>query len=174
MEITSLNLNEDGTSLILVLSSASNVDKLLLWTEDTYKDYSLSIDLSTLLDGQSSQTIEISLQTLNIPYFNGIYFIEVSDPSSVDNSFITILTKYKECILEELSKLGLCSSCLKTESIPLVNSQSILNGIEYAMEQGFIEEAKNLIKALDKYCSNDCKTCGKYSNITNNNYYDYN
>lgn len=174
MEIDSFNINEDATALILTLTAATNVDTLYLWTDKTYKDYSLAIDLSSLLDGQANQTIEISLQTLNIPYFNGIYFVEVSDVNTVDNSFLTVLTKYKECILEKLSKLGLCSSCLKTESTPLLNAQSLLNGIEYAVEQGFIEEAKNLIKALDKYCSNDCKTCGKYSNITNNNYYDYN
>lgn len=175
MEIVTFQMNDSGSSIILELENAENATTLRFWNNYTYKDYDKVIDLSSLLTlGEASQTIEITASDINESYFNGIFFIQVESTTEIVQSLTSYLVKYKECILEKLAELGVCDDCLKTNSISLINSQSILTGIEYSVEQGFIEEAQLLILALDKYCSNDCKSCGKYENILNNNYYDYN
>lgn len=174
MKIVSFNPNENGSSLILELEDAENNDVLELWTDNTYKDYGKAIDLSDKLDGTSSQIIEITKDDLNSNILKGAYFVQTEDNLILATAITEYSVSYEECILNKLSELELCDECLKKESNFLINAQTLLLGFRYAVKVGFIEEAKNIRKALDKFCSNDCKTCGKYPHIINNNYYDYN
>ena len=164
MQITQFSINSARTQINLVITDAAAITSLTLFTEDTYKDYSTAVDLSSLLTGAATENIAISLGAISESYFDGIYIIEAQDPDEVRYALTSDLTRYKECILNKLVELSLCSNCLKKESASLINAQGLLNGLEDAVEQGFIEEATNIIKALDKYCSNDCVSCGKYNN----------
>lgn len=175
MQITLFKINEQRDAINLTIIDAQDLTSLKLFTDKTYKDYSKAIDLSNLIiEGASEQNIEISLNNLEIPFFDGIYFIEIESNDSIEYAITQDLTKYKECILEKLVQNSLCDDCLKKKSVSLLNSQSLLYGIESAIQEGFIEEAFNLIKALSKFCDNKCKTCGRYNNIIDNNYYNYN
>jgi hypothetical protein len=174
MNITSFAPNIDGTALVLVLTDATNADVLTLWTGDTYKDYGEAIDISGLLNGTASQTILITSEILGVNAPSGIYSIEVESNIELNTGLTGVYTKYEECILNKLVELKLCDDCLNNESLSLTNSQTLLTGLKYAVNQGFIEEAKTIKTALDKYCSNACKTCGKYPYIIDNNYYDFN
>lgn len=173
MKIESFKPNEDASGLILEISDAAAATSIKIWTDKTYKDYDVAIDLSSLLNGNPNQLIEISTDDLQEPYLNGAYFVEVEEPDSLKASITESSVKYEECILNELSKISLCDDCLQNESISLINAHSLLIGFRIAITKGFIEEARNIRKALDKFCSNDCKSCGKYNHIKNNRYYDY-
>ena len=173
MNITSFKPNENNTALVLTITGATDADTLKIWTDTDYKDYSKAVDLSSLLDGNPSQTIEITPALLNTTNINGIHFVEVADNNTLSQSLTASLISYEECILNKLVELKLCDDCLNNESLSLINAQALLTGLNYAVEKGFIEEAKSIRKALNKYCSNECKTCGKYPHIINNNYYDY-
>lgn len=164
MQITQFSINNARTQINLTITDAASVTSLTLFTEDTYKDYSTAVDLSSLLTGAATESISITLGAISEAYFDGIYIIEAQDPDEVKYALTSDLTRYKECILNKLVELSLCDSCLKKESSSLINAQGLLNGLEDAVEQGFIEEATNIVKALDKYCSNDCVSCGKYNN----------
>ena len=173
MNIISFKPNETGTELVLELSGAENADTLQIWNDATYKDYGKAIDLSDKLNGNSTQTITITADDLSKNDISGIHFIQVQDNNTLSQALTSYLISYEECILNKLMDLKLCDDCLNRDSLPLINAQTLLTGLNYAVKKGFIEEAKSIRKALDKYCSGECKTCGKYPHIINNNYYDY-
>jgi len=175
MEIVTFSLSTDKTKLNLVLSDAATATTLKVWTDATYKDYSEAIDLSTLLNNAASQSIEITPTDLNIPYLDGIYFVEVEDPAIVLNQVAANLTRYKECILNKLREVSVCLDCPGDKtSLALINLQGILYGLEIAIDQGFIDEITLKFNAIKKYCSDDCKSCGDKSNIIDTNYYSTN
>lgn len=171
MQITNFKINSTRTAINLTIIDALNVSTLKLWTDKTYKDYNLAIDLTSKLSGIATENITITLSDLSTAYFDGVYFIEAEDNTTTSQAIDSDLTRYKECILNKLVEYSICDDCLKNNSISLINAQSLLIGVENAVGQGFINETFNLINSLNKYCSNDCNTCGKYSNIENNNYY---
>lgn len=174
MKIVSFSPNINSSALVLKLEDAELAYSLLIWSDEGYKDYDMSIDLSYLLNGNKSQTIVITPELLNKSSSSGVYTAQVEDNINLAEALTGVYLKYEECILNKLKEISLCDDCLERESLSLVNSQTLLVGLKLAVKQGFIEEAKRIRKALDKYCSNDCMTCGKYPNILNNNYYDYN
>lgn len=173
MKITQFTPNQYNTELILKVEDAELATHLIIWVNDDFTDYSKSIDISSLLNGSSSQTINITFSDLSVNKLDGIYLIRLEAPGELTQALTGVYTRYKECILNKLSEIKLCDDCLDNISSSLITSQTLLTGLQFAVEQGFIEEAISIKKSLDKYCSNECKTCGNYTNITNNLYYDY-
>lgn len=174
MILNSFTLSSDKKSLEVNISNASNINSLLLFTDKTFKDYSKALDLSNLLTNDANQIITINPSDLNVKNFEGLYFIELEDPSDIISGLLSVLTRFEECILEKVVKINLCDDCLKEQYLSIVNAQTTLEGIKIATEFGFIEEAINLINNLRNYCSNKCKSCGNYDNIITNNYLNYN
>lgn len=171
MEITLFTINNSRTELNLAISNATAATTLYLWTDKTYKDYSKAIDLSAKLNGIATQNIVITLNELKQKYFDGLYFVELSSSAELDSSFTGDLTRYKECILDKIVSLSMCDSCLNKESGAIINAQGLLTSLETAIELGFLDESFNIITALNKYCSNDCATCGAYSDVKDENYF---
>lgn len=171
MQITQFKINNLRTEINLTISDAATVNTLLLFTNNTYKDYNQAIDLSSKLTGSTTENITITLADLNLPFFDGLYFVEVEDSDEISQAITSDLTRYKECIIEKISQLEICDDCSNKKAIATLNTHQVLISLEDAISQGFIEESFNFIKMLDKDCLNDCNSCGKYSNVVNNNYY---
>lgn len=171
MEITSLLPSTDRSSLQLTITDAASATSLLLFTNQTYKDYNKSIDLSAKLDGQAAQTITISLSDLKQSYLDGLYFVQLESPTDICTAISLDSTRYRECILDQVLLLDTCDSCLKEESAHLLRSEALLKSLEICVSDGFVEEAFNIIKALDKYCSDSCKSCGQHNNVQTTNYF---
>jgi len=171
MKITSLTISTDRTQLNLTITDATNVSALKLWTDSTYKDYSLAIDLSAKLTGSATENIVITLADLSLSYFDGVYFVEAEDPDEVSIGIVGDLTRYKECILNKVIVLQNCNDCLKEVDVDLLNAHTLLQSLEIAIENGFIDEIITIINALDVFCSNTCKSCGEYQNTIDTNYY---
>lgn len=168
MQITLFKISDDKTKIDLTITDAASVSTLFVWTASTYKDYSLAIDLSSKLTASATENIEITPTELGVAEFDGLYFIEATDPDEVSIEIEVETVKYKECILERVVELSLCDDCLKEQSSSLVNAHMLLTSLEDSVELNFPNESINLINALDKYCSNACKTCGGYSNEIDN------
>jgi hypothetical protein len=166
MQITQFTINSARTEIDLTIIDAATVSSLSLFKQDTFRDYSEAIDLSSLLTGAATENITITLSAISEVQFDGVYFIEATDPDEVRTAITADLTRYKECILEQVVALALCDSCFKTKSEKLDNSQHLLRGLQDAVDQGFYREAFNIVGALDKFCSNECKTCGSYTNVS--------
>lgn len=172
MQITQFNI--DNNTLVLTIIDAQNASLLRLWNDKTYKDFTKAIDFTAKLNGSSVQVITISLEDIRESVLSGIYFIEVEDSNSVSTAYTYNFIKYKECILEKIIKNIQCKDCLDYFDRDTINAHSLLIATEYSIELGYIEVALNNIKALNKYCSNKCKSCGSFSNITDINLFSLN
>lgn len=174
MQITNFSISSDRTQIDVIITDASSISSLKLWTEITYKDYLLAIDLTSKLTASATENITITLSDIGIPYFDGVYFLEAEDDSEISNAITSDLTRYKECIINKLMEYSICDDCLNKESVNLTNANRLLRGLQDAINEGFINEILILIAALKKYCSNDCNSCGNKDNITDTNYYSSN
>lgn len=174
MQIIDFNVSPDRSKLNITITTNNSVSSLFLWNELTYKDYSKAIDLSSYLTGDFTEVIELSLLDLGYEYFSGLYFIEATDNTEIANSVTAELTRYKECILNNLIKHSVCEECLLEKTISLVNAQGLLLGLQDAADLGFIDEMLIIVDALNLYCSEECKTCGNHKNLLNGAYYSTN
>lgn len=175
MKIDSVKIAPDSLSIILTLSDAANVTSLYSWTNETYKDYTKLVDLSAKLTGSTLQSITVTLAELNESYFDGVYFFEAQDDNEISIDYVSVLTKYRECIIDRLIAMKGCEDCLKEKDISIINAHSLLSSLEKALELRFIDEILVIIKMLDKYCSSKCNTCGNYNSIqTENNNENFN
>lgn len=170
MQITQFNINSQRTQLELTITDAATVSSLYLFINNAYKDYNQAIDLSSKLSGVTEENIIITLQDINSPFFDGLYFIEAEDEDEISSAITSDLTRYKECVLEKLLILSACDDCLKKQSSQVINAHMMIISLEDAVTEGFVNEAFNIQGALDKYCSNSCKSCGGYNNVIDNNY----
>jgi len=171
MTITNFSISNDRTQFDLTITDAASATSLKLWTVSTYKDYSLAIDLTSKLTGSATEVITISLADISQYYFDGVYFIEVEDVNEIVDSITSDLTRYKECILNKILNVINADGCLAENSAPFVNVQTLLYGLNTAIENSFIDEIIKIVNSLEKYCSNECISCSKYKNIVNNTYY---
>jgi len=166
MQVTQFQINAARTEIDLTITDAATVTSLTLFTEDTFRDYTTAVDLSSLLTGAATENITITLAAINEAEFDGIYYIEAQDPDEIRFGITADLTRYKECIMEDTVALALCDDCFKKQSLKLINAQNLLRSLQDAVDTGFYREAFNIVTALNKFCSNDCKTCGTYSNVS--------
>lgn len=164
MNIILFEINSEKTAIDVVISNADNVSSLRLWKETNFKDYNLAIDLSSKLGGSTIETFEITLEDLGETFFDGIYFLEAEDNTSISLKITADLTKYEECILEKVITANLNNQCLVESNLNVINAHSILTSLKYSIALNFVNEILKLNSMLKVYCSNDCKTCGDYKN----------
>lgn len=165
MKITNFEISSDKSKLLLTITDAQDIISLRLWDNNSYKDFSKLIDLSDKLTGSATENIEIYLTDLNIQSFDGIYFVEAEDISETSLEFISVLTKYKECLLNKSLLYDDCEDCPNTVNDTILNIQGLLTGLEYASELRYIDDMLNILNALEKYCTNDCNSCGQETNV---------
>ncbi len=160
MQITSLTISSDKSKIDLVISDAADVTTLRLWTDQTYKEFSELIDLSSKLTGSITENIEIFPSDLGEAFFDGIYFVESEDNDETSIEFVAELTKYEECILVRSLQLTSCADCLNQKDVIFINMNGLLEVLHYAMNQRNVEVMISIINTLDKYCTEDCTGCG--------------
>lgn len=167
MQISNIQFSSDKKSIELTITDAASVTDLRLWTEVTYKDYSKAIDLSGKLTGSTTENITINLSDISQTVFDGVYFIEAEDDDELSIEYVWEISKYKECILNEVLELTSCKECMESENLDLINAATTIKGLEYALELRFIDEIILFTDVLNKYCSNECQSCGENSNVEN-------
>lgn len=160
MKITSVTISEDNSSINVLISDAADATTLTFWNNNTFKDYNRSINLSSKLTGSASENITITLSDINETQFDGVYFIEVEDPNEISLDYAYNIDKYKECIVDKILELNSCDECLNQENTDLINVSSLYKALEFSLELRYIDEILKFIKTLDKFCSNECKSCG--------------
>lgn len=174
MEITSWTVSADRTTLDLVVTNAASASALRLWKTNTYKNYSDAIDLSSSLTASATETLSFTPTDLGEAYFDGVYFIEIVDPSEQVLAITSVFVRYKECVIERVREAGVCEECLEKEYIPMTIAHSTLRALEDAVELGFIDEIIEMVATLDTYCSDTCNSCGQYDNEEDDGYYTLN
>jgi len=173
--INNLSITNDFNSLSVNVTTnvGSNITKVLLWNDNTFKDYSQAIDLTFKLEQVNNNEIFIvSPSDINISSFTGIWFLEFTSDyeeegcSTCSNSVIGIasnLNNIKSIILNEILELNNCHNCgdISKDYDNVINLHLINKGICTALQLGYYEEAIYLYKKIRKILSSEleCKSC---------------
>lgn len=165
MQITQFEISADKTQIDVTIIDAATVSALRLWKDFDYQDFSLAVDLSAKLTGSATENIVISLADIGEVSFDGVYYLQAEDPDEVSIDITAELTRYKECILEKVVAHNLGNQCLVDNNVDVMNAHSALFSLSYAIELNFVNEVVKQLSILQVYCSDECKSCGGYTNI---------
>jgi hypothetical protein len=185
--IKKLEIINNGLELSIEVETVidSIITSISLWDINTFKDYSLSIDLSYKLEQTSNnETFIITAKELNLISFQDIYFIEVEDNYegtedciSCQNPALGItynLQQYYKCMLNYLLQSEQNNN---NDSIDVyknnltITINLLIDSVIKALEIGFYVQAIEMINELKKLCSitkcNNCQTitcnsCSKF------------
>ncbi len=173
--INTLQISVDRLSMSVSLTAEVGdlFTSVNLWTESTFKDYTQAIDFSSKLAGSTNtESFTILASDLNIPVFDGLYFLEFGDnAANLQLGSVAELTTYKKCLLDStLEILGSNVNVLKGEGCnntdfnKVIYVNAILNALQAAMISGYYGEAIDLIAVLKKFCT-ECPDCPTLSSI---------
>lgn len=177
--INNLSINNSLTQLSVDVetNTGSNITSILLWNENTFKDYGKAIDLSFKLEEINNKEIFIITATeINISDFSGIYFLEFTSNyeeegcANCQNTVIGIaanLNNIKKYLLNSVLELNDCEDCLKEKDFDNIIAMDLtMNGISTALSVGFYEEAVFLYKKLKRLIGPklDCSSCRNLRN----------
>lgn len=169
MQITSFKLSADKTTMNVTITDAASLTSLLLWTDNTYKDFTKAKDLSSKLTGSATETITISPSDIGETFFDGLYYLESKDANQISIAALAELRKYKECVVKKVLALDPCEDCDR-DLQEILNIDVTIKALEYATQFLAASAMQTMIKLLDKYCEGSCDTCGKRNaNVLDNN-----
>tara|TARA_R110000851_G_scaffold57420_2_gene133754 strand:+ start:960 stop:1556 length:597 start_codon:yes stop_codon:yes gene_type:complete len=172
--ISIFKINQSGTELELTVQPASGetFSELLLWTQDTYKDYSKAIVLTSKLDTLSttSQSIVISNSDIGEAFLSGIYFIEISDTSTpagtcntcsnTELGVATDLSRFSYCLATYLCEVDLsCANCDPNLSVA-VTMKMYIDNLRDSLQLANFTTAISFWSNLNRFCKGSCVECG--------------
>lgn len=144
------------------INSGQTVTKLLLWDQNTYRDPSKSVNLTSLLSGSTNtESIVISASNAGVTKFDGMYFlqIETSDSEAVVVATFN-MTQYYTVQAKLIANIDL--SCLHCNA----NFQNALlfdlylEATKQALLLGRYQDAiDNLAKLIITVDTSDCDAC---------------
>jgi len=183
--INQLNIDALAENIVVdVATTPGNVfTSILIWTSDTFQVLIDAIDVSSYIVGtDETENILIPASALSLIKLSGLFFIELTTDEVVEpgdccpdiNKRLAVVSnfiKYHECILNKLLKAEIdecglkCGGCDDCEDCAskIVTTQMYLQGLYIAVQQGFYQEAIDIIKILDELCE-VCHSCPDYGN----------
>ena len=161
--VTKFLVSNDLSKIDLEVSvdGGQTIDNIYLWTEETYKDPSSKIDLSTLLSGASSEEISISSNDASISQFDGMYFLQIE--TSGDEAVVVAtfnLTQYYITQAKLIANIDLsCLNCNANFQNALL-FDLYLEATKQALLLGRFQDAiDNLEKLIITVDTSDCDEC---------------
>ena len=116
ISVTKFMVTNDLLSIELdvQVTAGQTVTKLLFWDQDTYKDPSKSVELTSLLNGSTNvESIQISSSDANALKFDGIYFLQIQ--TSDDEGIVVAtfnMTQYYTVQAKLIANIDLsCLNC---------------------------------------------------------------
>jgi hypothetical protein len=167
--IQTLRISDDRQFIYLDVSTSTGntIEKILLWKEDTYKDVTKAIDLSSYISGLNNrEVLSIPISAVSEEEFKGIYFLEFTSTDTVNDDDcsdcdeavamgVTVdLTEYHDCILNQTMKV-----VLGGDNDEVLEAQLLLDNVYTSLRFGWYEEAISILALLEEYCGTDCVTC---------------
>lgn len=172
IKINNFKISNDATQIDVSLEAneGETVTKVLLWSNKTFQNYTLAIDLTDKLEQTSNiEEFVISAQDAGVSSFTGLFFIEVetSDQTCEGCGLIGIagnLIKYNECLLNKVLKYTVCDTgeCKEVDEINAISV--MLESISICLQNSYYNEAIDILDSLDKLCPvcSSCKTLVTY------------
>lgn len=177
--INNFEIINDGTQLAIDVETAvgSEITSIMLWNINTFKDYSLAVNLNYKIENVNNKEIFIvTTSELGIAKFEDIYFIEVQDDAPDEDcpeclypalGITYSLLTYYQCMLNFLLKADIndCLTCNDAGSKnTLITINLLIDSIEKSIDLGYYLQAISSINKLKKLCSlQDCTECGSVS-----------
>lgn len=144
------------------VTSGQVVDNLLLWDQDTYKDPSTAVSLTSLISGASNvESIEITAAQAGVSSFSGIYFlqIETDDEEAVVVATFN-LTQYYIIQAKLIANIDLsclnCNGNFQNAILFDMYLEATKQSLVLGRFQDAIDNLKKLIITVD---TSDCDTC---------------
>ena len=144
------------------VNAGQTVTKLLLWDQDSYRDPSKSIDLTSLLSGTTNvESLEILSSDAKEAEFDGMYFLQIETSDEEAAIVATFnMTQYYTVQAKLIANIDLsCLSCNTNFQNALLfdlyleaTKQALLLG----RYQDAIDNLKNLIITVD---TSNCDSC---------------
>ncbi len=173
--INNLSINNDKSQLSVDVETnlGANITKVLLWNENTFKDYSQAIDISFKLEQVNNKEIFIlDVTEISINSFEGIYFLEFTSNYDDGDACVTCqnvvigiaanLNSINSYLLDKILELEKCPTCPNENNYnEMINIQLTSKGINLALTVGYYEEAIFLYRKLKKLIGPklDCRSC---------------
>mgnify|MGYP003668964871 CR=1 FL=1 len=144
------------------INAGQTVTELLLWDQDSYRDPSLAVDLTSLISGTgNTESIEITKDNAGESKFNGMYFLQIT--TSDDEAVVVAtfnLTQYYTVQAKLIANIDLsCLNCNANFQNALLfdlyleaTKQALLLG----RYQDAIDNLANLIITVDTSSCDDC------------------
>tara|TARA_R110002051_G_C8714529_1_gene495962 strand:+ start:411 stop:989 length:579 start_codon:yes stop_codon:yes gene_type:complete len=144
------------------INSGQTVTKLLLWDQNTYRDPSKSVNLTSLLSGSTNtESIVISASNAGVTKFDGMYFlqIETSDSEAVVVATFN-MTQYYTVQAKLIANIDLsCLNC-NTNFQNALLFDLYLEATKQALLLGRYQDAiDNLAKLIITVDTSDCDAC---------------
>ena len=144
------------------------VSEFLLWTQDTYKDPALAIDLSSLLVGTgNTETFTITAAAAGLTSFNGLYFAQITSDDPLTVLVATAaLTQYYNIQAALVANVDLsCLNCNDNLNNALLLDLYI-TGLQGALIVGRFQDAITYLSKI-KIVNTDaeCDTCSELSPV---------
>lgn len=170
--INSFTIASDGSNLNVSVSAAETykITSAILWTQDTYKDYTKAIDFTSKLAQTSENEIfEITAADISVTELDGIYWIEFETDEAAQEAALgvtTNLTRFYYCISEMV--YAVTDPCVDN-NMPLFNSLTAnmyIDCLRNALILSQYTQAIMFWKNLNRMCKVSCKTCCDIAAIT--------
>lgn len=168
--INTFKITNNATQLEVALTAnaGETFNQVLLWTEETFKDYSQAINFSSKLSGVGEEeSFIITAAEIEETVLDGIYFIEVTDTSipgssceSCQNTALGVATdfaRFSYCITEYLC--GMDINCADSRLLKAITMKMYIDGLRNSLQLGNFITAIKFWNNLDRACSNSCTTC---------------
>jgi len=174
--IKNFEILNDGQQLAIDVETieGSMITSIQLWNIDTFKDYSLSIDLSYKLEQINNKEVFIvDAEEIPVYVFTDIWFIEVQSNyegtegcTSCQDPALGItynLQPYYKCMLNYLLDVEKSTDCNSTSLYSnnlTITVNLLIDAIEKSLDIGYYLQAIEMIGKLKKLCSiSKCKNC---------------
>lgn len=170
--INNFEIINNGSQLAIDVETSTgySITSVLLWDMNSFKDYTLAINLGFKLENINNKEIFIvNANEIGILKFEDIYFIEVESNAPTETCSTCLvpalgitysLLPYYACMLEYLSKNDIISCKDLNNKNLLVTISLLIDSVKTSIELGFYLQAISNVNKLKKLCSlHQCKNC---------------
>ena len=173
--VNNFEILNDGKQLAIDVETVegSVITSIQLWNVNTFKNYSLSIDLNYKLEQiNNKESFILSSDEINISSFTDIWFIEIETNyegnegcTSCQDPALGItynLQPYYKCMLNYLLESEKSSNYTSNicENNLTITVNLLINSIEKSLDIGYYLQAIEMLNNLKKICSiSKCKNC---------------
>ncbi|MGK0464772.1 hypothetical protein [Clostridium sp.] len=149
-------------SLDVDVTSGQTITQILLWDQDSYKDPSKSVDLSSLLSGSTnSEVFDITAANAKVANFKGIYLLQIttSEPEAIIVATLN-LTQYYIVQAKLIANIDLsclnCNSNFQNSLLFDMYLEATKQSLVLGRFQDAIDNLKKLIITIDTSTCDDC------------------